>query len=104
MTYREQLRTVNRLGIDICSLIIADELDSVLEFNYTDKEFEDLCKFSENIYLKAESITPNTIAKCINDIVGTQRALSFRTTNQIVEEILAMDKWDFIGKASNYLD
>lgn len=49
-------------------------------------------------------MTTDAVAKCINDMVKTQRALSFRTTNQIVEEILKMDKWDFIDKASNYLD
>lgn len=96
MTYREKLRTINRLGIDICDLIIADELDSVLEFNYTDKEFEDLCKFSKNIYLEAESLTPNAIAKCINDLVNEE--------DKTVKEILTMDRWNFIGKASNYLD
>lgn len=53
---------------------------------------------------KADVMTTDAVAKCINDIVKTQRALSFRTTNQIVEEILKMDKWDFIDKASNYLD
>lgn len=96
MTYREQLNKVNRLGINICSLTVADELDSVLEFNYTDKEFEDLCEFSKNIYLKAESLTPNAIARCINDMVNDD--------GKTLDEIMEMDKWDFINKASNYLD
>lgn len=104
MTYREQLNKVNELGISISDLEVANELDAVLDFDYTEGEFESLCAFGVRIYLKAESLTPNAVAKCINDIVKTQRALSFRTTNQIVEEILKMDKWDFINKANNYLD
>lgn len=104
MTYREQLNKVNNLGISICDFEVANELDAILDFDYTDDEFESLCAFGVRIYLKAENMTAVAIAKCINDIVKSQRALSFRTTNQIVEEILEMDKWDFVDKASNYLD
>lgn len=103
MTYREQLNKVEELGISICDLEIANELDEVLDFNYTEDEFESLCAFGVEIYRKAETMTANAIACCINDIVKKQRALSFRTTNRIIEEILKMDKWDFISEASNYL-
>ena len=53
MTYREQLNKVRDLGISICDLEIANELDAVLDFEYTEEEFEDLCAFSVEIYLKA---------------------------------------------------
>lgn len=49
MTYREQLNKVRDLGISICDLKIADELDAVLDFEYTEEEFESLCAFSEDI-------------------------------------------------------
>lgn len=96
MTYREQLNKVNNLGISICDLEVANELDAILDFDYTDDEFESLCAFGARIYLKAENMTAVAIAECINDIVNEE--------GKTVEEILEMDKWDFIDKASNYLD
>lgn len=96
MTYREKLNIVYELGISICDLEIASELDAVLDFDYTEDEFESLCDFGLEIYLKAEMMTTSAIAYCINKLVNED--------GKTVEEILEMDKWDFINKASNYLD
>lgn len=95
MTYREQLDKVRDLGISICDLEIANELDAVLDFEYTEEEFESLCAFSVEVYLAAETMTTNAIARCINDLINEE--------GKTVEEILAMDKWDFIDKASDLL-
>ena len=95
MTYREQLNKVRDLGISICDLEIANELDAVLDFEYTEEEFESLCSFSVEIYLKAEKMTTDAIAYCINDLVEEE--------GKTVEEILKMNKWDFIVKANNWL-
>ena len=95
MTYREQLSKVRDLGISICDLEIANELDAVLDFEYTEEEFESLCAFSVEIYLKAEKMTTDAIAYCINDLVEEK--------GKTVKEILKMNKWDFIDKASNWL-
>lgn len=95
MTYREQLNKVRDLGIAICDLEIANELDAVLDFEYTEEEFESLCAFSVEIYLKAEKMTTDAIAYCINDLVEEK--------GKTVKEILKMNKWDFIDKASNWL-
>ena len=95
MTYREQLNKVRDLGISICDLEIANELDAVLDFEYTEEEFESLCAFGVEIYLKAEKMTTDAIAYCINDLVEEE--------GKTVEEILKMNKWDFIDKASNWL-
>ena len=95
MTYREQLDKVRDLEISICDLEIANELDAVLDFDYTEEEFEDLCAFGVEIYLKAEKMTTDAIAYCINDLVNE--------CGKTVEEILKMNKWDFIAKASNWL-
>ena len=95
MTYREQLNKVRDLGISICDLEIADELDAVLDFEYTEEEFESLCDFSVEIYLKAEKMTTDAIAYCINDLVHDE--------GKPVEQILKMNKWDFIDNASNWL-
>lgn len=95
MTYREQLNKVRDLEISICDLEVANEIDAVLDFEYTEEEFESLCAFSVEIYLKAEKMTTDAIAYCINDLVEEK--------GKTVKEILKMNKWDFIDKASNWL-
>ena len=104
MTYREKLNKLKELGITPTSIEVGNSCDCIFDFDYSDEEFEKLCNFAEEMYLKADVMTTDAVAKCINDMVKRQRALSSRTTNQIVEEILKMDKWDFIDKAINYLD
>lgn len=96
MTYREQLNKVKELGISICDLEVANELDAVLDFDYTDEEFERLCEYAKNAYYEAYEMTINAIADYINDLVNED--------GKTVEEVLEMDKRDFVGKASNYLD
>lgn len=95
MTYKEQLDKVRDLGISICDLEVANELDAVLDFEYTEEEFESLCAFGVEACLDAETMTANAIAKCINDLVDEE--------GKTVKEILEMDKWDFIDKASDWL-
>ena len=95
MTYREQLNKVRDLEISICDLEVANELDAVLDFEYTEEEFESLCAFGVEIYLKAEKMTTDAIAYCINDLVEEE--------GKTVKEILKMNKWDFIVKANNWL-
>lgn len=95
MTYREQLNKLEELGITPTSVEIANSCDCIFEFNYSDEEFEKLCNFAERMYLKADVMTTDAVAKCINDLVNED--------GKTVEEILEMDKWDFINKASNWL-
>ena len=96
MTYREQLNKLEELGITPTSIEIGNSCDCIFNFNYSDEEFEKLCNFAEEMYLKADVMTTDAVAKCINDMVNED--------GKTVEEILEMDKWDFIDKASNYLD
>ena len=81
MTYREQLNKVNELGISICDLAIANELDCVLEFEFTDCEFELLCNYAKEIYLKADDLTEYAIARTINDLLHL-----YNTTSKIGKE------------------
>ena len=96
MTYREKLNKLKELGITPTSIEIGNSCDCIFDFNYSDEEFEKLCNFAEEMYLKADVMTTDAVAKCINDLVNED--------GKTVEEILEMDKWDFINKASNYLD
>lgn len=95
MTYREKLNKLEELGITPTSVEIANSCDCIFDFNYSDEEFEKLCRFAERMYLEANVMTTVAVAKCINQLVEDGKT---------VEEILEMDKWDFIDKASNYLD
>lgn len=95
MTYREQLNKVNELGINIFDLSIADELNSILSFDYTDEEFERLCEYAKNAYYEAYEMTMNAIANCIDGLVNED--------GKTVEEILEIDKRDFVKKASYWL-
>ena len=95
MTYREKLNKLEELGITPTSIEVGNSCDCMFEFDYSDEEFEKLCRFAERMYLEANVMTTVAVAKCINQLVEDGKT---------VEEILEMDKWDFINKASNYLD
>jgi hypothetical protein len=96
MTYREQLNKVNELGINICDLTIAHELDCVLDAGaYTEEDFERLCDYAVYIYLKSEHLTANAIALCIGGMLSE--------LGYTVEEITQMNKWKFIDEASYYM-
>ena len=96
MTYREQLNKLEELGITPTNIEIANSCNGLFEFNYSDEEFEKLCRFAERTYFKSDALTTSAIACYINDLVNED--------GKTIEEILEMDKWDFINKASNYLD
>ena len=94
MTYREQLNKLEELGITPTSIEVGNSCDCIFDFDYSDEEFEKLCRFAERMYLEANVMTTVAVAKCINQLVEDGKT---------VEEILEMDKWDFIDKASNWL-
>ena len=95
MTYREQLDKVNELGINICDLTIANELDCVLGCGtYTEKDFERLCDFARNVYLKSDSITAEAIARAIGDLLSQGKT---------VGKIVAMNIYSFIDEAFCYM-
>ena len=95
MTYREKLNKLEELGITPTSIEVGNSCDCIFDFDYSDEEFEKLCRFAERMYLEANVMTTVAVAKCINQLVEDGKT---------VEEILEMDKWDFIDRASNYLD
>lgn len=96
MTYREQLNKLEELGITVVSIEIATSCNDLFDFDCSNEEFEKLCNFAERMYLKADVMTTDAIAYCINDLVNEE--------GKTIEEVLEMDKWDFIDKASNWLD
>ena len=96
MTYREQLNKVNELGINICDLTIANELDCVLDSGtYTDKDFERLCEFARNVYLKSSDITAEAISRAIYGLLWGEE--------YTVDSICRMDRRKFTDLAFNYM-
>lgn len=91
MTYREQLKKVNELGINICDLTIANECDCVFEFQYTDAEFEKLCALAVEAYLKSEYVSSFSLALAINNMITIE--------NKTIEQVLALSVWDLIYKS-----
>ena len=94
MTYREQLNKVNELGINICDLTIANELDCVLSCDIKEKDFERLCEYARYIYIKTDDMTAETIARAIDDLLSQGKT---------VGKIVAMNKYTFIDKAVCYM-
>ena len=95
MTYKEQLNKFDKLGIKLYDLEIAHEFDAILDFDYTEEQFEKLCEYGVEIYLSFSKMTASAIADCINELVNEN--------GKTVEEIIQMDEHDFIGKTLNWL-
>jgi hypothetical protein len=96
MTYREQLNKVNELGINICELTIANELDCVLDAGtYTEEDFERLCDYAIYIYLKSDNITAEAIARAIYDLLWGEK--------HTVDGICRMDRRKLTDLAFNYM-
>lgn len=96
MKYREQLNKVNELGINICDLTIANELDFVLDCGtYTDKDFERLCEYARYIYLKVDGITAEAIARAIYGLLWSEE--------HTIDSICRMDRRKFTDLAFNYM-
>ena len=96
MTYREQLNKVNELGINICDLTIANELDCVLDCGtYTDEDFERLCDYAIYIYLKSDNITAEAIAQAIYGLLWSDE--------HTIDSICRMDRRKLTDLAFNYM-
>lgn len=57
MTYRETLKKARELDINPFDLIVAEELENVLdtlELDFTDKQFENACEVIQQAYFKAD--------------------------------------------------
>ena len=92
LTYREQLQKIQQFNISVCDLEIANECDCIFEFVCTEEEFEQLCEFAKTVYLKAEEMTANAVAKTINELIVY--------SGYSIEQVLSMNIWEAINKAS----
>ena len=91
MKFREQLKIVETLGLNICDLVVAYECKCVFGFKYTDEEFESLCEFAVYMYLKSD-FSANAIATTINELICYG--------DYTIDELLEMNKHEFFEAVS----
>lgn len=72
MKFKETLRLARENNINSCDLLIAEEFENTLQFKYTNSEFERLCFYARDAYLKTKSITVEAIVLCINSLITSE--------------------------------
>jgi hypothetical protein len=95
-SFKEQLRIVNDNGCSICDICIAGACEAIFEFQYTDEDFERLCKIARNAYLASDDIIEDEIAYAINSwmlVYNDIDALEEKSKWDILNA--AVDGWDF---------
>lgn len=96
MKYRELLNKAKEMGIMAYGLAVANAIDCILDFDYNEKEFEQLCDFGVDIILDNNNITAEIIAQGINELVTEE--------GNSVDEVLEMSKLDFIEEIAYLFD
>lgn len=94
MTFRETLTKARENNIDILDLCIACECDNTFDFDYTQEEFEKLCKKARFVFMKSDNLTEWAVANTINNLIQEGRT---------IEQVLAMNVYDLIQTASWYM-
>lgn len=106
MYYREQLEKSKQYGIDVISLDVANEVECIIfEFEMTEKEFEMICGFVEQCYLKSEYSNIPNLVKAIRDLILKQVYNEEKEENiysSIEELINNTSKWDLLEIACWY--
>lgn len=95
-TYKQKLAFIGQLyqeGISLLDFDIANEMDCALsaeDISYTDEQFETWCGIARELYLKADEMTEWAMCRSIAQIIKENGE----------QELLDLDKWDIIEKAS----
>ena len=95
MTYKEIVNKINKSNIDRKDLEIATTLDAEVDFDYTDEEFEQLCKYAKRVLYVSE-VTVDAIAHHMDDLLNEE--------DKTIKEILEMDIHKFGYDASLWMD
>lgn len=95
MTFKEIANAIDKLDISYQDIEIVLALDSEIDFDYTDEEFNQLCEYAKRV-LDISDINEYAIAECMDDLLNCE--------DKTVKEIIEMDMHDFIDEASNWMD
>jgi hypothetical protein len=106
MNYREQLEKAKEIGIDPISLQVANEVECVIvEFEMTPREYQLICSFVEQCYLKSEYSNIYNLVRAIRDLILKQVYNEEKEENiysSIEELINETSRWDLLEVASWY--
>lgn len=89
-SFKEKLKISQALNLNICDLLVADEVEAEPTFyNISEEQFEQICKLVQRAYLKADDLAVWQIVKALAKISETKK----------IEDI---DIWELIREACNY--
>lgn len=92
MTYREMLNEFRKQEkLNLLTLMVADEVDYVVQNIDNDEDFNTICCIVENAYLKSDACSINQIALAVDIILNLE--------GNTIEELKQMSKWDILDKA-----
>ena len=97
MYYKKQLEKAKKYDIDIISLDVANEVDCSFNIELTDDEFELICGFVEECYLKSEYSNIWSLTKALYDLITDEE-----NKLSIEDLINKTSRYDLIEKASWY--
>lgn len=95
MTFKEIANAIDKLDISYQDIEIVLALDSEIDFDYTDEEFNQLCEYAKRV-LDISDINEYAIAECMDDLLNCE--------DKTVKEIIEMDMHDFIDEAAGWMD
>ena len=94
MTYREMLDDFNgQKKYQLLTLMVADEVDCVVQNIYSDEDFNTICTIVENAYLKSDSCSINQITLAVDIILNLE--------GNTIDILKQMSKWDILDKAAD---
>ena len=92
MTYREMLNEFKKQKqFELLTLMVADEVDCVVQNIYSEEDFNTICCIVENAYLKSDACSINQIALAVDIILNLE--------GTTIKELKQMSKWDILDKA-----
>ena len=92
MTYREMLNEFRKQEkLNLLTLMVADEVDYVVQNIDNDEDFNTICSIVENAYLKSDACSINQIALAVDILLNLE--------GNSIEELKQMSKWDILDKA-----
>lgn len=101
--YKEQLEKASKYKIDCLSLNVANEIEcyfEAVEIYLSEEEFENVCSFVKDCYLKSEYSSVENCVKAMASIIEKEKE---ENENISIDEIInKTSKWDLLETASWY--
>lgn len=95
MYYREQLKKARKYDIEVISLLVANEVDCLFDFEMTEQEFEKCCALIETSFLYSR-VSVRALARALCDIIEDNQNKSI---NELID---SMKHYDLMHKAYCY--